>query len=76
MTNTEKMDRGLLWGDTDEYLEEQARAKDLIPNFRPARKAVRKGRQEVIKQQLSQPEIARFLLQFWLGYVIVILRTA
>lgn len=37
MTNTEKMDRGLLWGDTDEYLEEQARAKDLMYEFNMSR---------------------------------------
>ncbi len=50
MTNTEKMDRGLLWGDTDEYLEEQARAKDLMYEFNMSRPSDVEKRAKLIPQ--------------------------
>ena len=50
MTNTEKMDRGLLWGDTDEYLEEQARAKDLMYEFNVSRPSEVEKRLALIPQ--------------------------
>lgn len=51
MTTDEKMERGLLWGDTDEYLEEQARAKDLMFEFNQSRPS------EVEKRMKLIPEI-------------------
>ena len=37
MTEMEKMAKGYLWGDTDEYLEEQKRAKELMYDFNTSR---------------------------------------
>lgn len=51
MTTDEKMEKGLLWGDTDEYLEEQARAKDLMFEFNQSRPS------EVEKRAKLIPEI-------------------
>lgn len=50
MTNTEKMDRGFLFWDTDEYLEEQARAKDLMYEFNMSRPSEVEKRLALIPQ--------------------------
>lgn len=50
MTNTEKMDHGYLWYDTDEYLEEQRRAKELMYEFNMSRPSEGARRAELIRQ--------------------------
>ncbi len=50
MTEMEKMAKGYLWNDTDEYLEEQARAKQLVYEFNQTLPAETEKRGELIKQ--------------------------
>lgn len=48
MTELEKMAKGYLWGDTDEYLEEQRIAKDLAYEFNHSLPSAQEKRDEII----------------------------
>ncbi|MEE1032269.1 MAG: DapH/DapD/GlmU-related protein [Ruminococcus sp.] len=50
MTMDERMKKGYLWTDTGEYLEEQARAKDLMYDFNHTRPSEEGKRNEIIKE--------------------------
>lgn len=50
MTMDERMKKGYLWMDTGEYLEEQARAKDLMYEFNHTRPSEEKKRNEIMKK--------------------------
>ena len=50
MTELEKMAKGYLWGDTDEYLEEQKIAKELMYDFNTSRPSEVEKREEIAKQ--------------------------
>lgn len=50
MTEAEKMANGYLWVDTEEYLQEQARAKDLMYEFNQSRPSEVKKREEIVKK--------------------------
>lgn len=47
MTEMEKMAKGYLWGDTEEYLEEQRIAKDLMYDFNQSRPSEGARREEI-----------------------------
>lgn len=53
MTNTEKMDHGYLWYDTDEYLEEQRQAKELMYEFNMSRPSEEEKRTELIRRMFD-----------------------
>ena len=46
----ERMKKGYLWTDTGEYMEEQARAKDLMYDFNHTRPSEEEKRNELIKE--------------------------
>lgn len=50
MTQDERMARGYLWYDTNEYFEEQARAKDLLWEFNHSRPSETEKRKQLQKQ--------------------------
>lgn len=50
MTMEERMQKGYLWTDTGAYLEEQARAKDLMYEFNHTRPSETEKRDEIIKE--------------------------
>lgn len=50
MTEMEKMAKGYLWGDTEEYLEEQRIAKDLMYEFNQSRPSEGARREEIAKK--------------------------
>lgn len=50
MTMEERMERGYLWTDTDEYLEEQAKAKDLMFEFNMTKPSETKTRNELVNK--------------------------
>ncbi len=50
MTMDERMKKGYLWTDTGEYLEEQARAKDLMYEFNHTRPSEQAKRDEIVKE--------------------------
>jgi len=50
MTEMEKMAKGYLWNDTEEYLEEQAIAKDLMYEFNMSRPSEVEKRQEIMQK--------------------------
>ena len=50
MTMDERMKKGYLWTDTGEYMEEQARAKDLMYEFNHTRPSEEEKRNELVKE--------------------------
>lgn len=50
LTMEERKAKGYLWGDTDEYLELQARAKDLMYDFNHSRPSEVEKRNELMKK--------------------------
>ena len=50
MTQEERMKKGYLWVDTDEYMEEQARAKDLMYEFNHTRPSEVEKRNQIMKK--------------------------
>lgn len=50
MTMDERMKKGYLWTDTGEYMEEQARAKDLMYEFNHTRPSEEEKRNQLIKE--------------------------
>lgn len=50
MTMDERMKKGYLWTDTGEYMEEQARAKDLMYEFNHTRPSEEEKRNALIKE--------------------------
>lgn len=50
MTELEKMAKGYLWNDTEEYLEEQRRARDLLYDFNHSRPSEVEKREEIVKK--------------------------
>ena len=50
MTMDERMKQGYLWMDTGEYMEEQARAKDLMYEFNHTRPSDEEKRNELIRE--------------------------
>ena len=50
MTELEKMAKGYLWGATEEYLEEQRIAKDLMYDFNQSRPSEVEKREAIAKQ--------------------------
>lgn len=50
MTQEERMAKGYLWNDTDVYLKEQARAKDLMYEFNQSRPSDVEKRNELIQK--------------------------
>lgn len=50
MTEMEKMAKGYLWNDTEEYLEEQRIAKDLMYEFNQSRPSETAKREEIAKK--------------------------
>lgn len=50
MTMEERMAKGLLWDDTGDYIDEQARAKDLMYEFNHLKPSKRDERIELVKQ--------------------------
>ena len=50
MTELEKMAKGYLWNDCDEYLEEQRIAKELVYDFNHARPSEFEKREEIAKK--------------------------
>lgn len=50
MTMDERMKKGYLWTDTGEYMEEQARAKDLMYEFNHTRPSEEEKRNELAKE--------------------------
>ncbi|MDD3206773.1 MAG: DapH/DapD/GlmU-related protein [Lachnospiraceae bacterium] len=56
MTMEERMAKGYLWGDTDEYLEEQARAKDLMYEFNQSKPSEVEKRNALVKEMFGKVE--------------------
>lgn len=52
----ERMAKGYLWGDTDEYLEEQARAKDLMYEFNQSKPSEVEKRNALVKEMFGKVE--------------------
>lgn len=50
MTELEKMAKGYLWGDTEEYLEEQKIAKDLMYDFNQSRPSEVEKRDQIARK--------------------------
>lgn len=50
MTMDEKRKKGYLWSDTEEYMEEQARCKDLMYEFNHTRPSEEERRKEIMKE--------------------------
>ncbi len=50
MTLEERMGKGYLWWDTEEYLENQARVRDLAYEFNHSRPSEKQQRTELLKQ--------------------------
>lgn len=53
MTMDERMKKGYLWTDTGEYMEEQARAKDLLYEFNHTKPSEEEKRNELIKEMFG-----------------------
>lgn len=63
MTEMEKMAKGLLWGDTEEYLEEQRVAKELVYDFNHSRPSEQEKRAEIAKKLFGHIEEDVFIQQ-------------
>jgi galactoside O-acetyltransferase len=50
MTMDERMKKGYLWTDTGEYIEEQAKAKDLMYDFNHTRPSEEEKRNQIVKE--------------------------
>lgn len=53
MTELEKMEKGYLWNDCDEYLEEQRIAKELLYDFNHSRPSESEKRSEILQKLLG-----------------------
>ena len=53
MTEMEKMAKGYLWGDTDEYLEEQRVKQELMYDFNHLRPSQSKEREEIMRKMFG-----------------------
>ena len=53
MTLDEKMEKGYLWWDTEEYLENQRRIRDLAWEFNNSKPTEQEKRNELLKQMLG-----------------------
>lgn len=59
----EKMAQGLLWADTDEYMEEQIRAKELMYEFNHSRPSETEKRDKLIRQMFGKVEGQVWIMQ-------------
>lgn len=50
MTEQEKMEKGYIWGDTEEYLQEQREARELLYDFNQSRPMELAKREEIAKE--------------------------
>lgn len=63
MNELEKMEKGYLWGDTEEYLEDQRIAKDLVYDFNHSRPSEEAKRQEILKKLFKHVGEGVFIAQ-------------
>lgn len=63
MTEYEKMAKGYIWGDCEEYLEEQRVAKELLYDFNHSRPSESEKREEIAKKLFGHLEEDVFIAQ-------------